>query len=144
MSLRLPRPFNLSPTCERGLAVFLIVWGTVLLLDAAFPQARRGIFYGRFMSLMPGEAWAAIMLLLGIGKIIAYKRASNRWRVKLSALTVALFAAIASIAVYALMPAVAPLASFVAIAAWWCHVNLIKQIALETAIVEIATAGEHR
>lgn len=131
-----PRALKFSPVCERGFAIFLLAWGVVLALDAWLPYGgSHGIFYGHFTAVMPSAGWAAVMIALGAAKIVAYKRASRRWRVKLSALTVALFAAIASLAVYALMvSAVGPLAAFVAVVAWWCHVNLVAQVALESAV----------
>lgn len=114
--------------------MFLIAWGIILLLDAALAGGSYGLFYGHLTAVIPVTWWAVAMIALGVGKVLAYALASTRWRLKLSALTVALFACIAGIAAYALLPAVGPLAAFVAAVAWWCHTNLIAVIALEGTI----------
>lgn len=117
--------------CERSFGVFLLLWGTLLLIDNLVTVARLGLFYGQMQSYMPSWAWGALMIGLAISRFLAFKSQSAAWRVRLSAATFVLMVVIASISAWTgLWGATAPLAGFVAYVAFWCHSALLRDLRL--------------
>lgn len=120
-----------APFCERYFSWFFILWGLVLYIDAALLTAHRGLFLGRLEHYFPGWAWGSLMIAIGIGRLIAFAVDNCCWRIWLSMLTFVLLSVIAALALASgLWAATAPLATFVAAIAYWCHVALLRDLRL--------------
>lgn len=117
------------PFCERYFGPFFILWGVVLILDHYFHLAARGLFYNHLDHYLPGWAWSAVLITIGATRLYAAWYRHTALRIHLSGATFVLLTVVAAIAWYTgLWAATAPLASFVAVVAYWCHSALLRDL----------------
>lgn len=116
---------------ERTFGVFFLLWGLLLQLDTLIPLSPNGIFFFELKCYAPSWLWGSGMIAIGVGRYIAYRKHSARWRLTLSSATIIVLWLIAGVALWArLIGATFPLACFVALLAQGFHRMLAKDIQL--------------
>lgn len=117
--------------CERIFGVFFLLWGSLLQVGHFEQLAPHGSFLSKIEQYAPGWVWGLGMIAIGIGRFIAHRRKSRRWRMRLSSLTLFYMWMIAGVAAWSdLWGASFPLAAFVAVLAQLFHRMLARDIEL--------------
>lgn len=115
--------------CEQSFGIFFFVWGIVLIADDFYGISSIGLFYGQLQRYMPGWVWGAAMIAIAVGRFIAHRYRSTRFRVVFSTATCVLLVSIAAVAVWArLWGGSVPLVSFVAYTAFRCHSAMLRDM----------------
>lgn len=116
---------------ERTFGLFFLFWGCLLQLDNFIPLSTTGILLFELKCYAPSWLWGGVMIVIGIGRYIAYRAHSKPWRLALSSATIIVLWLIAFIALWArLIGATFPLACFVAMLAQGFHKMLARDIEL--------------
>lgn len=116
---------------EKMFGVYFLAWGLLLQFDHLIDLSPRGAFLFELRCYAPSWLWGGGMIVIGIGRYLAYHRHSARWRLALSSATIVMLWLIAGVAVWAgLIGATAPLACFVALLAQGFHRMLARDIQL--------------
>lgn len=123
------KPYQM-PFCERAFGTFFLVWGLILLAESLLLRAE-GRFLGRMEHYAPTWAWGGLLIVVGVGRWIAYRRDLPAWRVRLSFVSFIILVVVAATALSAgLWSATTPLAAMLAYVALWCHNALLRDIDL--------------
>lgn len=128
-----PRPYRLYRMlfCERSFGIFFLAWGLLLQANHFTRLAPHGSFLSHLESYAPGWVWGVGMILIGVGRYIAFRYKSARWRIRLSSFTLFYLWMIAFVAAWGgLWGATFPLALFVALLATEFHRMLARDIEL--------------
>jgi hypothetical protein len=120
------------PFCEKAFGIFFVLWGTLLIASGAFSYlVVVGLFHARLESYLPTWAWGSVMVVIGIGRYLAFRLDHRSSRIRFSAGTVIMLTLIAASAVASgLWITTAPPTIFLAFVSYWCHIALLRDMRL--------------